>query len=340
MDADEIEAFLALAEELHFTRTARRLHLPPSRVSRLIASLERRVGGALFERTSRRVALTPLGARLRDQAGPAYASLVTALEQASSWARGVDGALRVGCTVTVGGPVINRLAEEFSASHPSCELTLHEVSTWEPYAGLRCGEVDVLINWLALDEPDLVAGPVLEYRDRVLAMRRGHRLAGRDSVSFEDLADLETHSPPYPDKYPAALGDAIIPRVTPSGRPVRRTFSTWSLDDLFALMTRTDLVHPTMAGLAVFQRDDIVLVPIRDMPPMPLGLIWHAAHENARIRALAAAGRRLAPAATPAGSPPPLTAPHRYTTPNPASGPNAATPAGVTPARVPARRLP
>src|SRR5215469_7954060 len=61
MDAAEIEVFLTLAEELHFTRTAERLHLPQSRVSRLVASLERRVGGALFERTSRRVVLTPLG---------------------------------------------------------------------------------------------------------------------------------------------------------------------------------------------------------------------------------------------------------------------------------------
>jgi DNA-binding transcriptional LysR family regulator len=299
MDADEIGVFLALAEELHFGRTAQRLHLPQSRVSRLIASLERRVGGALFERTSRRVTLTPLGARLRDQAGPAYASLLTALAEASSRARGAEGVLRVGCTITVGGPMINRLAQEFSSSYPSCELSLHEVPAWEPYAGLRCGDIDVLINWLILDEPDLVAGPVLEYRDRVLAMRRGHRLAGRDSVSFEDLADEETHSPPHPDKYPAALADAIIPRITPSGRPVRRTVTTWSLDDLFAWMARTDLVHPTMAGVALFQRDDTILIPIRDMPPMPLGLIWRAASENARIRALAAVARRLASAAQP-----------------------------------------
>ncbi|MBO0806882.1 MAG: LysR family transcriptional regulator, partial [Actinobacteria bacterium] len=55
MDASEIEVFLALAEELHFGRTAERLRLPQSRVSRLVASLERRVGGALFERTTRRV---------------------------------------------------------------------------------------------------------------------------------------------------------------------------------------------------------------------------------------------------------------------------------------------
>jgi DNA-binding transcriptional LysR family regulator len=54
VDAAEIEVFLALAEELHFSRTAERPRLPQSRVSRLVASLERRIGGVLFERTSRR----------------------------------------------------------------------------------------------------------------------------------------------------------------------------------------------------------------------------------------------------------------------------------------------
>jgi DNA-binding transcriptional LysR family regulator len=65
MDTEEIEVFLTLAEELHFGRTAVRLRLPQPRVSRLVAALERRVGGMLFERTSRSVRLTAAGERLR-----------------------------------------------------------------------------------------------------------------------------------------------------------------------------------------------------------------------------------------------------------------------------------
>ena len=53
MDTAEIEVFLTLAEELHFGRTAERLHMPQSQVHRLVARLERRAGGALFDRTSR-----------------------------------------------------------------------------------------------------------------------------------------------------------------------------------------------------------------------------------------------------------------------------------------------
>ena len=72
MDTADIEIFLTLAEELHFGRTAERLHLAQSRVTRVIAALEGQAGGKLFDRTSRRVRLTPLGSRLRDQIRPAY----------------------------------------------------------------------------------------------------------------------------------------------------------------------------------------------------------------------------------------------------------------------------
>ncbi|GAB3874029.1 hypothetical protein GCM10027610_142150 [Dactylosporangium cerinum] len=62
----ELEAFLTLAEELHFGRTAVRLHVSTARISQAIRSLELRVGVRLFERTSRRVSLLPVGQQLLD----------------------------------------------------------------------------------------------------------------------------------------------------------------------------------------------------------------------------------------------------------------------------------
>ncbi|MCA2221070.1 helix-turn-helix domain-containing protein [Nonomuraea aurantiaca] len=59
MELRDIEIFLTLCEELHFGRTAERLHVTPARVSQAIKKQERRVGAALFERDNRRVALTP-----------------------------------------------------------------------------------------------------------------------------------------------------------------------------------------------------------------------------------------------------------------------------------------
>ncbi|MEW9553387.1 LysR family transcriptional regulator [Nonomuraea sp. NPDC050783] len=82
MDMREIEAFLAVAEELHFGRAARRLRLSTSRVSGLVRTLERRVGAPLFERTSRRVHLTAKGELFLAEVRPAYRRLNQALHSA------------------------------------------------------------------------------------------------------------------------------------------------------------------------------------------------------------------------------------------------------------------
>jgi DNA-binding transcriptional LysR family regulator len=294
VDMAQAEAFLAVAEELHFGRAADRLHVSQPRVSRLIAALEREIGGKLFNRTSRRVALTPLGQQFHTQLTSGYAQMQAALAEARTAARGVTGVLRIGCTITTGGPAVTRLVDEFSTRYPGCEVTLHQLGTFEPYADLRRGEVDLVVSWLAADEPDLTAGPVIEYRDRVLAVGHTHRLAGRKSVSAEELADEQTHE--TPPGYPPALVDALIPRCTPSGRPIRRIpASSFNSEDLIMQVVRGRIVHPTMAGIPLFRRPDMVLVPIRDLPPMPLGLIWCTARENARIRALAATAQSIHP---------------------------------------------
>ena len=293
MDAAEIEVFLTLAEELHFTRTAERLHLPQSRVSRLVASLERRVGGTLFDRTSRRVTLTPLGKQLLDRIGPAYAEMQAALSEARDSARNIEGSLRLGCPATVGGPALSLLLERMSTRYPGCEVTLHDQLLTDPYGPLRRDEVDVLINWLAVDESDLTAGPVVEYRDRVVVVGLGHRFADREWVSIEELADEETHG--NESGLPTALFDAIIPPFTPSGRPIRRTYPWRSSEDTTWLIAQGLIVHTSVAGVPVYQRADLRVIPISDMPPVPLGLIWCTARENATIRALATIAREIGP---------------------------------------------
>lgn len=292
MDTAEIEVFLVLAEELHFGHTAERLRLPQPRVSRLITRLERRVGGVLFDRTTRRVTLTPLGEQLRDELGTAYAQVQAALGHARRAARETAGILRVGFTNTTGGPPLSRLVSAFEARHPGCGTALLEVPVAEPYAALRAGEIDVLVNWLALDEPDLTAGPAIDCQSRVLAVAASHPLADRESVSVEDLAGQAVAM--VPPTLPPKLWDAIVPPATASGKPIPRAHLARSITEVWALVAQGLIVHPAVASVArQLRRDDIALIPITDMPPIQLGLIWRTAHENARIRALAATARLL-----------------------------------------------
>jgi DNA-binding transcriptional LysR family regulator len=218
--------------------------------------------------------------------------VAAAFDSARTAARGVTGLLRTGCTYNVAGPALSRLVEEFCAAYPDCELTLHMVEIRDPYAPLRRGEIDVLVHWQIVDEPDLTAGPVIDYRDRVLAVGRSHRFAAAESVAVEDLGDEEVHENASP--FPDAVYDAIVPRFTPAGRPIRRTYPWRSDEDVLTAVARGQIVQPAMAGSPLFGRPDIVLVPITGLPPMPLGLIWCTAHENARIRALGSTAQRIA----------------------------------------------
>ena len=132
MDLPQIEAFLTLAEELHFGRAAQRLYVSQSMVSRHVTALEREVGGALFERTSRRVRLTPLGEQLRDRFQPAYHEIYAALTDASTSAKQIGGFLRVGVTATTAMPALTRVVEAFRDQNPDCQVSVDEIEILGP----------------------------------------------------------------------------------------------------------------------------------------------------------------------------------------------------------------
>jgi DNA-binding transcriptional LysR family regulator len=284
LELRELRIFLVLAEELHFGRTAARLGISQPGVSEAVRVLESRLGVKVFDRTSRRVSLTPAGEQLRGDLVPALTALDQALARTSELSLAVRGLLRVGFVLTVEGPALSRLTAAFQARYPACELRLQEVETFDAYRLLRRGDIDVLCNWLAVDEPDLVAGQAFAYYQRALAVAATHRLAGRQSVSIEDLADEEVAE--LPPTTPPAVYDLLMPPRTPSGRPIRRTQPVQTINEILSLVARGRIVHPTSSTVPLFNRDDVVLIPISGLPPLPLGLVWCASRENPRIRAL------------------------------------------------------
>jgi DNA-binding transcriptional LysR family regulator len=292
----ELRVFLILADELHFGRAAQRLTLTPSRVSQVIRKLERSLGGQLFERTSRSVLLTPFGEQFLARIRPAYEQLEGAITGMRDLSAGAAGSLRVGFTATIDGPVLSRLTEAFQARHPACHVSMHEVPVCNPYAELRKGQIDVVANWLTFVDADLTTGPPIAYYDRVLATSLRHCLAGRTSVSVEDLGEETTAAPP--PSFPAALADAIFPSRTPSGRPIHHARVPRSPYEIMALVARGEIVQLTMSGLAYLRRDDIALIPVRDLPPMPLGLIAARHPANAGVNAFAEVARSLPPVRT------------------------------------------
>jgi DNA-binding transcriptional LysR family regulator len=290
MDLDQVTTFLTLADELHFGRTAERLHVAQSRVSRLIAALERQVGGQLFERSSRRVELTALGAQLRDDWGPAYEALLQGLSSARAAAAGAAAPLQVGFTITTGGYRLNRLVRVFEAQHPQWPVVLRELDVGTPFEALRRREVDVLAQWELAGMPGLVCGAVIGTEPRVLAVAADSPLAAQASVSGEVLGDWPVSNFHLVDE---RIRNLIIPVRTPSGRPVRLAEVVSSTAaEVISLVARGMVVHPTVASFAqLAYGQGVALVPLTDMPPLRLALYWLDGNGDPRVRALAETAR-------------------------------------------------
>ncbi|GIF49448.1 LysR family transcriptional regulator [Asanoa ferruginea] len=283
MELRDIEIFLALAEELHFGRTAERLRVSQARVSQSIKQQERRIGGALFERTSRSVRLTPLGEQLRERLDAGYGAIMAGIDEAAAAARGHTGTLTIGIL----GPHHQEIAavvDLFRQRHPQCELRIREIVPTDPFSPLRAGRVDIALLWLPNREPDLTVGPELYAEPLVLAVAADHPLAGRDQVEMEDLGD---HPVAYPEgPIPDYVWEAHTPSVTPAGRPIRRGAAIATLEEAFTAIGTGVVVSPIGAFAAGSrQRTDITFVPLKDGPVMRFAPVWRSAGETSLIRA-------------------------------------------------------
>lgn len=297
MELRDIEIFLTLAEELHFGRTAERLHVSQARVSQVIAQFEMQIGGSLFDRSNRRdVRLTPVGVRLRDDLIPVHDALQGSLERAKLSARGIDARLRVGL-MPYNIPALHGYWDEFARRHPRYHLQVRHASFNDPFGSLRRGEIDVLVTWLPVEEADLTIGPTLFTDSRVLAVSVDHELAGRPSVSVEELADFAHIKVPG---MPEAWENGYLPFHTPSGRAIERVESVTNADELLQLVSTGEIIHPFPAHVAHYwSLPQIRWVPIPDLPRLTYALVWRTDAENNLIRAFARTVADLGP--TPEG---------------------------------------
>ncbi|WP_229860820.1 LysR family transcriptional regulator [Streptomyces xanthochromogenes] len=218
----DIEIFLALAEELHFGRTAERLHVTAGRVSQSIRRTERLIGAPLFDRTTRTVRLTRLGERFRQDLAVGHRHIADAVRTAQHMACGSTGTLTLGIV----GPMLQTLAaalDLFRARHPEVVLGFREVQPASALDPLRDGDVDLALLWLPIDEPDLSLGPVLHRTDLLLMTATSHPFARRESICLEDLADVPWYAAPPSPPTPRQPSPPTAPHPDAAYRTARRS---------------------------------------------------------------------------------------------------------------------
>ncbi len=190
MELRHLRYFIAVAEELNFTRAATRLHIGQPPLSMQIRDLEEEIGVRLFERGPRRVALSTAGERFLLHARRILDGVEEAVAEARRAARGELGELRVGFTSSL--PFTDLLPDALNAYRrrfPQVRLQLREMFTPEQFQALLRGELDVGFVRLQAGTPP--AGIVLREVARNplrLVVNAAHRLAGAAQVHLAELA--------------------------------------------------------------------------------------------------------------------------------------------------------
>ncbi len=210
MDLRQLRHFVAVAEELHFSRAAARLGIGQPPLSQSIQALEAQLGARLFERTKRRVELTEPGQLLLAEARDILARAERAVVLTRRAARGEIGELRVGFTAASPFlPVVPRVIDAYRRAHPDVHLTLIELPSKQQLAALADHRLDVGF----IREPREVPNPAAflfhpVVREPLLAvMRADHRLAALEAVPLAALRDE-----PFVF-YPADFGTSIHEQV-------------------------------------------------------------------------------------------------------------------------------
>lgn len=273
MDVDTrlLRYFVAVAEELSFTRAARALFVAQPALSRQIRQLETRLGVDLFVRAASGIALTAAGEVLLPAARQQVAEWQRTARQVRTAAAAENGVLRVGFVASGGGPVARRARAEFAARHPEATVEPKRFD-WggEPQA-LRDGLVDVAFVWLPADVSGLHVETVAT-EPRWVGLSVRHRLAARDSVTIGDLRDEPLL---WTRVAPAEWVDwwAVNPR--PDGSTPVWGPENENVEEMLEQVAGTDAICIGARSMADYYRHpDLTWRPITDIEPLRIALAW------------------------------------------------------------------
>lgn len=209
MELRHLRYFVAVAEELSFTRAAERLHIGQPPLSQQIQALEAEVGAQLLERSKRWVRLTEAGKLFLTDARRVLALAEQAKLTAQRAQRGETGELRVGFTFsTPFTPLFARVIKRYRQQYPGVVLTLHELATLPQLAALEARELDLgFVRTVSTALPESIRLTELRQDPLLLVLPSDSPLARKKKVPVKDLEGL-----PFV-MYPKDAGTGIYPQI-------------------------------------------------------------------------------------------------------------------------------
>ncbi|UFP95389.1 LysR family transcriptional regulator [Gloeobacter morelensis] len=298
MELRHLKYFLAVAEELHFSRAAEKLHMAQPPLSQQIRVLEAELGVQLFERTRRKVQLTEAGRVFFEEGQRAMAHLEQAVRSTQRAARGESGRLAVGFNSSAAYSVLPAILRAYRQRFAEVELVLRELTTDRQLSELRDGRIDVGFLYLPVEDPALRCEPLLS-EPLVVAVGEFHPLAGERSLGLEAVADEPLIINPRADGrrfYDLVTG--IFEQAGFKPRIAQEAVLTQTIVSLVAGGVGIALLP---ASARQFQRAGVVYRPLSEQtPPLEVAVAWRA-EPPAVVREFVRVAREIVTAALAAG---------------------------------------
>jgi DNA-binding transcriptional LysR family regulator len=291
-DTRTLRAFVAAAEELHFTRAAARLFVAQQALSRDVARLEAQVGTPLFVRTTRRVTLTPEGERLLDRARPLLRAHDELVAEVLRPTRPVIVDL-----MSEGPRTALRILDAARHAAPDVEFRgRYRGGMGESFRLLRSAELDVAFgraDWQGQAADDTIPRELVRFEPLALLLPATHRLATLDAVPVADLRgetiDTNPGNPDAPEW--SDIGTQLVALAGAGATPVHGP----------ALGTDDASHHLVQQGLPILTMLDHRDVPggvvrpiVEPVPIYPWSMAWRPGAHPAGLAAIRDAGRTMA----------------------------------------------
>jgi DNA-binding transcriptional LysR family regulator len=281
--------FMAVAEELNFSRAAERLHMAQPPLSAAIRQLEGDVGVDLFVRTTREVKLTEAGGAFLAGARRTLADVERAAEDAKRAAAGELGHLRLAYSWSTRFETLPALGRAFRATHPAVELLAQEMWNARMPQAFANGSIDIALSLCPEIAAELQLAPI--HKERLVGLLpESHPLAGEDAIPLSALADEEFIV--FPREIAPRLYDAFISIFRRAGFEPRvrvESFHTgWDLGVL-AEIPAVAMAPQTVAGGLP---DGIVAVAVSEpTDSLETCLVWRADDSTPTIAAFVGVAR-------------------------------------------------
>lgn len=299
MELRHLRYFVTVAEELHFGRAARRLHISQPPLSMQIRSLEEELGVTLLNRNQRHVALTHAGNAFLGEARHILARLDQAVLMTRRAGRGEIGELAVGFISVADYNVLPIVLREFRARYPLVNLTLRESTSDAQLQDLVAGRIDVGFLLPPVAHPSLSSAPILR-EPLIAALPDRHPLARkRGKLALAKLKDAPFIL--FPRTMAPGMYDDILSFCRSAGFSPRVEQEAVQMQTIVSLVSAELGVALIPASLTNLQRTGVTYKAIREPGPLTeVHLAWRNGEETPTLRVFVDLALQAARASRPA----------------------------------------